>query len=338
LATSHLPQGPFIDIGFIAGLEGGQDPALFVDDDHTPYLYWGAGGVCHAAQLTNDLRALVPSTIVDLTPQLANVYEGPWVHKYHGKYYLSYPGLPKGQWPEIMYYAIANHPLGPYAFQGCYIPEFPGRAGTNHGSIVEFKNRWLALHHSAWVSGGLSEVRNLMADYLEYNPDGTIKPISPTTTGVAAPGTATGPSRVTVLLEAENGAAACGELRETRVAASHPGFSGSGYVEGFGSPGNSVSVMVQAAHDQVARLKIRYRAQGGLEQHKVRLNQALLADPVHGYRTWEKLIDFPGAQEWAELDLGTIQLKEGDNTLMLYSGAHGTSSLAVDCFILALTP
>ena len=39
-----------------------------------------------------------------------------------------------------------------------------------------------------WVSGGLGAVRNLMCDYLEYNADGTIKPITPTHEGVAAPG------------------------------------------------------------------------------------------------------------------------------------------------------
>jgi hypothetical protein len=114
LATSPRPQGPFTDIGYIQGMEWGQDPALFVDDDGVPYLYWGAGGVCHGARLSDDLRSVVPGTIVDLTKQLTYVYEGPWVHKYRGKYYLSYPGLPGGNWPENMYYAIADKPLGPY--------------------------------------------------------------------------------------------------------------------------------------------------------------------------------------------------------------------------------
>ena len=83
---------------------------------------------------------------------------------------------------------------------------------------------------------------------------------------------------------------------------------------------------------------IRYRAPGGTEQHKVRLNQQLLPDPVHGFRTWEKLVDFPGSSEWRELDLGLVQLKEGDNYLTVYSGAHGTSSLQVDCIKLESRP
>jgi len=121
LATSPVPQGPFEDIGFIEGVEIGQDPALFVDDDRAPYLFWGQCGVCFGCRLTDDLRAAVPGTTVDLTGQLTWVFEGPFVHKYREKYYLSYPGLFEKKWPEIMFYATAEHPLGPYAFQGEYI-------------------------------------------------------------------------------------------------------------------------------------------------------------------------------------------------------------------------
>ena len=330
LATSPRPQGPFTDIGYIRGVEWGQDPAVFVDDDGAPYLFWGSGGTCHAARLADDLRSVMPGSAVELTQQLTYVYEGPWVHKYRGKYYLSYPGLPGGKWPENMYYATADQPLGPYVFRGCYISKFTGQAGTNHGSIIEYKGRWLALHHSAWLSGGLGEVRNLMCDYLEYNADGTIKPITPTREGVAAAGAAPGPSRVTVLLEAENGPAACGELRETTVSHAIPGFSGAGYVEGFEGPGNSVSVMVQSAQARRADLKIRYRAPDGDESHKVRVNYRLLIDPVRGYTTWEKLIVFPRATEWTEFDLGPVDLKEGDNYLQFYSGGHGR--IVVDYF------
>lgn len=329
LATSARPEGPFTDIGYIQGVEHGQDPAVFVDDDRTPYLYWGSGGQCHAVQLSEDLKSVVPGTQVELTSQLTDVYEGPWVHKHQGKYILSYPALSKGKWPEIMCYASADQPLGPFVFRGCYIPEFKGRAGTNHGSIIQYKGRWLAFHHSAWVSGGQGAVRNLMCDYLTVKPDGSFEPIVPTREGVAVDGAQPGPSRVTVLLEAENGAASCGELRETRVGRSRAGFSGSGYVEGFGAPGNSVTVFVQSARARQARLKIRYLAPAGTEMHKVMVNTSLLLDPVHGERTWEKFIDFPAASDWSELDLGLVQLKEGDNTIMVYSG--GGSGLAIDC-------
>lgn len=319
LATSARPEGPFVDIGFIKGVEQGQDPAVFVDGDNTPYLYWGAGGVCHGAQLADDLLSIVPGTTVELTKQLTNVYEGPWVHKYKAKYYLSYPGLPNQQWPENMYYATGDGPLGPFQFKGKYIATFPGQSGTNHGCIIEYKGKWYALHHSEWISG-MSEVRSLMCDELTYQKNGDINPIVPSHEGVAIEGVVRAPSRVTVRLEAENGSAACGELRDTRVVTAVPGFSGSGYVEGFEGVGNSVTVMVQSAKSHAVRLKIRYRAEED-EKHKVILNHAfLLPDPISGYTSWEKLIKFPKTGDWSEIDLGTLELKEGDNTLQFYSG------------------
>jgi hypothetical protein len=114
------------------------------------------------------------------------------------------------------------------------------------------------------------------------------------------------------------------------VARSIPGYSGAGYVEGFEGPGNSVTVMVQSAKARRAELKIRYRATEGTEQHKVLVNYALLPDPVHGFRTWEKLIDFPRAADWTEIDLGPVNLKEGDNYIQFFSGGHGR--IAVDYF------
>ena len=123
----------------------------------------------------------MPGTITNLPAQLSNVFEGPWVHKYNGKYYLSYPGLPEGKWPEHMYYAVADHPLGPYTYKGQYMGRFKLQSGTNHGSIIRYKDRWIFFYHSAWVSDGMSECRNLMADFLTYRDDGTIVPMEPTT-------------------------------------------------------------------------------------------------------------------------------------------------------------
>lgn len=335
LAKSSRPEGPFTDVGFVHGVEGGQDPAVFIDEDNKPYLFWGAGGVCHGAELKDDLSAVVPGTIVDLTRQLENVYEGPWVHRYSGQYYLSYPGLPGGQWPENMYYATSEKPLGPYHFRGKYIPEYKRQAGTNHGSIIEYKGRWYALHHSAWVTG-MSEVRNLMADELKYKSDGSIETIQPSVSGAHLIDEKAAPSRVTVVLEAENGSAASGELRETRVERRVTDFSGTGYVTGFGGIGNGVQVMVQNARPRTARLKIRYRAVTGAQREKVIINKSfLLPDPKSGYTTWEKYIEFPEAKDWTDIDLGIVHLREGDNWIDLYSG--GGAEFQVDRFTLEPT-
>lgn len=335
LATSERPEGPFKDIGFIKGVDWGQDPCLFVDDDRKAYLYWGAGGHCKAAQLSDDLREAVPGTTVDLTPQLKEVFEGPWVHKKDGKYYLSYPGLPGGKWPEVMYYATADQPLGPYTARGTYIPQFPGQAGTNHGSITEFRGRWYAFHHSAWVSGGKSEVRNLMADYLEYEPDGSIRPIAPSREGVVAGEGKPGPSRVTMLLEAENGRDALGSLFETTVAHERPDFSGRGYVTGFDGMADAVTVFAQSAMDRDVRVIIRYAAAEKDRYNKILVNQTLLRDPRDTANGYDKKVLFPKSETWRDLDMGVARLREGDNTIRIYAGEGG---IDVDCVKLVPVP
>lgn len=317
LATSDVPQGPFTDTGFIQGVEWGQDPCLFVDDDNTPYLFWGAGGHCSAVQLTDDLKSVVPGTKVDLTSQLFEVFEGPWVHKYNGKYYLSYPGLPKGQWPEEMYYAISEKPLGPYQYKGIYIPGFKGRSGTNHGSIIKYKGDWLAFHHSAWLSGGMSEVRNLMADYLFYNPDGTIKPIVPDSLGLLKGKQ----NKVIIMLEAENGKASGGRLNGTETANNFPGYSGKGYVTGFDVSHDYVEVLVQVANDMKANLKVRLAADNDFN-----------GDVLVGAKTlagWDGTA-FKKTNGWEVIDLGLVDLKQGDNKIMINSKQN--ANLRVDWF------
>ena len=322
LAISERPECPFRDTGFIKGVDWGQDPCLFIDSDDTPYLYWGAGGTCKAAQLTPDLREAVPGSVVNLTPQLNDIFEGPWVHRKDGKYYLSYPALPGGKWPQNMEYAIADKPLGPYRSMGSYLAQFPGQAGTNHGSITEFQGRWFAFHHSAWVSNGKSEVRNLMADELHYRPDGSIQPIIPSREGVAV-GTSPGPSRVVMHLEAENGPDSLGVLSGTETAGSRPGFTGSGYVTGFDGYNDSVSCFAQSAMTRKVRVIVRYAAPDADKKNKVMVNYRLMDDPNQKTPTYDRLIVFPKSAAWRDLDLGIAELREGDNHIRIYAVQGG---------------
>ena len=323
LATSKVPQGPFTDIGFIKGVEWGQDPCLFIDEDNTPYLYWGAGGQCKAAQLHDDLKSIVPGTKVDLTDQLFEVFEGPWVHKYKEKYYLSYPGLPNGEWPEEMYYAIANKPLGPYKYKGKYITQFEGQSGTNHGSIIKFKDDWIAFYHAAIVSGGKSEVRNLMADFLHYNEDGTIKPIKPSEKSI----TNGKDTKVTILLEAENGEAAGGKLIGTQGSNETPGFSGKGYVTGFDASQDQIAVLAQIANDMKARLIVRLSA-----------DQEINADVLVGPTMLKAWQDTPLTKTngWKEIDLGKVHLNQGDNVIRFIGTETDDANLKVDYLKLKL--
>lgn len=335
LGVSDLPQGPFADTGYIRGVEHGQDPALFVDDDGTPYLFWGYGGECFACRLAEDLRSAVPGTTVDLTPQLKWVFEGPWVHKHQGRYYLSYPGLIDGQWPQQMCYATAAHPLGPYTFQGIYIPRYEGQAGTNHGSIVQYKGRWLAFHHSRWISGN-GVVRSSMCDFLEYEPDGRIRPITPAKEG-AFLGSGSAPCIVTLELDAAAAPLALGELRGTRVSRQVPGYTGHGYVEGFDAPWDGVVLCAQSGERRRYALFARYRAPHGDRRNKILVNKTLLDDFAKPTGEFDKYTRFPAASEWTELQVGEVELQPGDNFIKIYVGT-ATDSGGIELDRLVLRP
>lgn len=326
LATSDRPEGPFDDIGFIQGVDHGQDPAIFIDDDDTPYLFWGSGHNMHCCQLSSDLRSAVAGTYRKLTDELTWAFEGPWVHKYAGKYYLSYPGLLDRKWPERMYYAIADRPLGPYRFMGEYIPQFEGQSGTNHGSIVEYKGQWLAFHHSMWESKE-SVRRSLMCDRLEYNSDGTIKPIIPTRAGVTDR-----PSRVSMLLHAEVAAKQGGRIVGARVSTQKPGFTGRGYVEGFDANYHGVHVVAQVSHESKWHVMVRYAAPVADESMALLVNNTKLSgvydDSSHDL--WNGRFQFPKTGEWREIDLCEVTLRPGNNLIKLHRGPKCSGGVLID--------
>lgn len=321
LAVSEFPQGPFVDDGYINGVDFGQDPSLFVDEDGTPYLYWGSGGKCYGAELQKDLRAIKPGTLTNLTEQLFEVFEGPWVHKYQGKYYLSYPGLPDNKWPEAMYYATADKPLGPYTYQKQYIPVFEGHSGTNHGSIIEWQGDWIAFHHSSHLSNGNSSCRNLLADYMTYDKKGGINVITdPKGLGLAEK------TNVTIFLEAENAPMQGGQLDGTYVSQFGDGFSGTGYVTGFETDFNFVEVMAQVAKDMKGDLIIRISADRDFHADVLVGNKVLNTE-------WGGMV-IKKTDGWQEIHFKDVELKAGDNRIVMQS--YDDANLKVDWFKIKL--
>ncbi len=318
LAVSETPQGPFIDAGYINGVDFGQDPSLFVDDDNRAYLYWGSGSKCYGAELNSDLRSIKKHTLRDLTSELFEVFEGPWVHKYKGKYYLSYPGLPGNQWPEQMYYATADKPLGPYTFQKIYIPKFDKHSGTNHGSIIEWKGKWYAFHHGSQLSNGNSTCRNLLVDYLEYDKKGEIKTITETKgLGLAER------SNVKIVLEAEHAPMQGGKLDGVYTSQKESGYTGTGYVTGFDTNFNYVQVIAQVAHKCKADLTIRINTPSDVHVDVFVGNRVLNSE-------WTGML-VKKTNGWQELEFKSVELEPGDNKIKIQ--AYGYTDLMVDKFI-----
>lgn len=100
-------------------------------------------------------------------------FEGPWLHKYNGKYYFSYS---TGDTHQLVY-ATSDSVYGPYTYGGVILTPVVG--WTTHHSIVEFKGKWYLFYHDSTLSGGKSHQRCVKMQELKYRPDGSIETLTP---------------------------------------------------------------------------------------------------------------------------------------------------------------
>jgi hypothetical protein len=173
------------------------DPCVFYDEaSDSHYLVVGGSQQARAAKLNADMVSLAePWT--ELTSQLPRFHEGPWMFtRVNGSgtklYYLMYAsGNPTPNTPgSYMSYATSTAgPKGPWEFRGDVLTS--ASTDTNHGSIVEFKNKWYLFYHTTVLSGGGDTLRSVSVDELTFNADGTINTVTLTAAGVAAVGAPT---------------------------------------------------------------------------------------------------------------------------------------------------
>jgi beta-xylosidase len=159
------------------------DPTVMIDDDGQAYLIWG-NTQCYLAKLKKNMIEFdgvdeKGSGIQQIA--LPRYTEAPWIHKYQGKYYLSYAY----EYPEKIAYATAEKMTGPYTFQGV-INDLVPNSRTNHQAIIEFKGRWYFIYHNAVLSGHEYR-RSVCVDELFYDKEGHILPIKQTREGITEP-------------------------------------------------------------------------------------------------------------------------------------------------------
>ena len=151
------------------------DPAIFIDDDNTPYIVWG-NRECYYAKLKDSMTEIDgPVHRIDV-PRFT---EAPWMHKHNGKYYLTYAS----EWPEKIAYAVADKIEGPYTPMGI-ISEIAGNSNTTHPAVVKFRDKWLFFSHNGGLPDGTSYSRSIIAEPMYYNADGSIRRIPATAEGV----------------------------------------------------------------------------------------------------------------------------------------------------------
>ncbi len=150
------------------------DPAIFIDDDNTPYIVWG-NRECYYAKLKDSMTEIDgPVHRINIP----NFTEAAWMHKYNGKYYLTYAS----EWPEKIAYAVADQIGGPYTYMGI-ISEIAGNSNTTHPAIVQFNNQWLFFSHNGGLPDGTSYSRSIIAEPMSYDSEGRINPIPATAKG-----------------------------------------------------------------------------------------------------------------------------------------------------------
>ncbi len=210
VAVSDKPEGPFKPEDNCIEGSFSIDPASFVDDDGTVYVYngglWGGqlekwqtrtfdpngtepdkdapayGPVCGI--MNEDMKSYkVKPVEIKILDEDGNpikagdeerrYFEGPWMHKYNGLYYLSY----STGTTHFIVYATSENPMGPFTYRGKILEPVIG--WTTHHSVVEYHGKWYLFYHDCELSGGINHRRTVKYTELEYNADGTIKTISP---------------------------------------------------------------------------------------------------------------------------------------------------------------
>lgn len=182
VGVSDNPTGPFKwEKSFIKDVTG-IDPGLLLDDDNKAYLFFGGGHELYGAPLKDNMKEVTKKPVrIEGLP--AGYKEGSFPFKKDGIYYLTFAHV----FPDEGYtigYATSMKPLGPYTYQGKIMDNIHN--GTNHHSVVKYKDQWILFYHS-WDISGYNKLRSMRADYMNFKKDGTIKKVVPTLRGIGTP-------------------------------------------------------------------------------------------------------------------------------------------------------
>ncbi len=212
VATAKTPAGPFTARPQPIRGSYSIDPAVFTDDDGTSYMLFGGlsggqlqkvvDGVYRAngpatdprapherafmpqiARLSGDMLEFAgrprDATIVDADgkPLLSGddsrrFFEGAWMHKHGGRYYLSY----STGGTHLLAYAVGDTPYGPFNWSGTILR--PVQGWTTHGSTVRHGGRWWLFYADSQMSDK-TWLRNVKVAPLQHDADGAIRPIDP---------------------------------------------------------------------------------------------------------------------------------------------------------------
>lgn len=183
------------------------DPAVWVNEDGSAYIYVGGGvpfnrfenpGTARVAKLGDDMISLASDPIAIEPPFL---FEDSGINRIGDTYYYSYcsnfnvDGHPNAEKYNLhngqICYMTSENPMGPFTYRGAILKnpgDYFGPGGNNHHCIFELNGKYYITYHSQILDKPLGTgggYRCTHIDVLQVNADGSISMGLGTKSGVA---------------------------------------------------------------------------------------------------------------------------------------------------------
>ena len=166
------------------------DAEVFIDDDGASYLYWGSGlnwkdGRCWAVKFKPDM-ATFDGDVHDVTP--ANYFEGPFMVKRNGRYFLMNSTGKTTEDTYAVQYAVGDTPFGPFV-DGRNTPILVTDKTNNvispgHHAVFSKDGQDYILYHRQSIPFDPKFIgRQICVDKLNFTPGGQIEKVVPTHEG-----------------------------------------------------------------------------------------------------------------------------------------------------------
>lgn len=200
VAMADSPTGPFTDLRqpIITDSPVGHgqqiDEDVFTDPvSGKPYLYWGNGYMA-GAELNKDMISIKKKTLTVMTPEGGTLQdyafrEAPYVFYRNGLYYFMWSVDDTGSPNYHVAYGTSKSPLGPIevAKDPIVLIQNPEKQiyGPAHNAVLQIPgtDEWYIVYHRInknFLKDGPGVHREVCIDRMEFNADGTIKPVVPT--------------------------------------------------------------------------------------------------------------------------------------------------------------
>ena len=201
VAVADSPTGPFRDLGrpmIDKNIASGQliDSDVFTDPvSGDTFFYWGNGNLI-ASRMNPDMTSVSDTKVITPVGGTLDDYafrEGIYVFYRNGKYYFLWSVDDTGAKNYHVAYGTSDSPMGPIkvADNPIVLIQDPenGIYGTGHNSVIQIpgRNEWYIVYHRInrlYTGKDPGVHREVCIDRLEFNPDGTIKQVTPTRKGI----------------------------------------------------------------------------------------------------------------------------------------------------------